>query len=132
VVDNAKALGEELSAGGWKLVSGGTDTHLLLADLRPIGWTGKAAEDRFEEVHITANRNGVPFDDQPPTITSGVRVGTPAMTTRGFDAEDFRETGRIMVASLAGEDVDLAPLAARARTLLEKRPLYADLEKGYP
>jgi glycine hydroxymethyltransferase len=126
VVANAKALGEELTAGGWQLVSGGTDTHLLLADLRPIGWTGKAAEERLDEVHVTVNRNGVPFDDQPPTIAGGVRVGTPAVTTRGIDEDDIRETGRIMVGALA-DDADIESLAARARTLLERRPLYPTL-----
>jgi glycine hydroxymethyltransferase len=130
VIDNARALGEELAAGGWDLVSGGTDTHLLLADLRPIDWTGKDAEDRLDEVRITVNRNGVPFDDKPPTIASGVRVGTPAMTTRGFDEADIRETGRIMVEALR-EGADIPALAARSQALLERRPLYPDLEKGY-
>jgi glycine hydroxymethyltransferase len=129
-VENARALGEELAAGGWKLVSGGTDNHLVLADLRPIDWTGKDAEDRLHEVRITVNRNGVPFDDKPPTITSGVRVGTPAITTRGFDVADTRETGRIMVESLRdGADADA--LAERSAALLAKHPLYPQLERGF-
>jgi glycine hydroxymethyltransferase len=130
IVSNAKAMGEELAAGGWKLVSGGTDTHLLLADLRPIGWTGKDAEDRLHEVQITVNRNGVPFDDKPPTITSGVRVGTPAVTSRGFDEADVRETASIMVGALS-DDADVKALAARSQALLDRRPLYTDLEKGH-
>jgi glycine hydroxymethyltransferase len=129
-VTNAKALGEELAAGGWDLVSGGTDTHLVLADLRPIDWTGKDAEDKLDEVRITVNRNGVPFDTQPPTIASGVRAGTPAMTTRGFDEADIRETGRVMVEALR-EGADIPALAARSQALLERHPLYPELEKGY-
>lgn len=131
VVTNAQALGEVLVAGGWDLVSGGTDTHLVLADLRPIGWTGKDAEDRLDEVRITVNRNGVPFDDKPPTITSGVRVGTPAVTTRGFDVDDVRETGQIMVDAVR-QGADVGALAQRAKALLDKRPLYPDLDAGYP
>jgi glycine hydroxymethyltransferase len=131
LVSNAKALGEELTQGGWDLVSGGTDTHLVLADLRPIDWAGKDAEERLDEVHITVNRNGVPFDDKPPTIASGVRVGTPAITTRGFDDADTREVGRIMVETLR-DGADIPALAERSLELLRKRPLYADLAQGYP
>ena len=130
VVTNAKALGEALTDGGWGLVSGGTDTHLILADLRPIKWTGKDAEERLDLVHITANRNAVPFDDKPPMITSGIRAGTPAMTTRGFGEEDMRETGRIMVEALR-DDADLDSLTGRAKALLAAHPLYPDLDKGY-
>ena len=130
VVANTKAMGRELVAGGWKLVSGGTDTHLVLADLRGVGWTGKDAEDRLDAVRITVNRNSVPFDDQPPMITSGVRAGMAAMTTRGFDEEAARETGRIMVESLDG-DADTAALAERATTLLGRFPLYPDLDEGH-
>ena len=89
VVNNAKALGESLKAGGLELVSGGTDTHLLLVDLRPKGLTGKAAESALGAAHITVNKNGVPFDPQKPTITSGIRVGSPAGTTRGFARKSF-------------------------------------------
>ena len=130
VVANTKALGQELVAGGWQLVSGGTDTHLVLADLRGIEWTGKDAEDRLDEVRITVNRNSVPFDDQPPMVTSGVRAGMAAMTTRGFDEEAARETGRIMVASLA-DGADTRALADRAGALLERFPLYPQLEEGH-
>ena len=131
VVANTKALGKELATGGWKLVSGGTDTHLVLADLRPISWTGKDAEDRLDEVHITVNRNAVPFDDQPPMVTSGVRVGMAAMTTRGFDEDASREIGAIMVGSLA-EGADLTELAQRSRALLGRFPLYPQFEEGHP
>ena len=131
VVANTKALGKELATGGWKLVSGGTDTHLVLADLRPISWTGKDAEDRLDEVHVTVNRNAVPFDDQPPMVTSGVRVGMAAMTTRGFDEDASREIGAIMVGSLA-EGADLTELAQRSRALLGRFPLYPQFEEGHP
>ena len=131
VVDNTKAMGRELIAGGWGLVSGGTDTHLVLADLRGVGWTGKDAEARLEAVRITANRNAVPYDDQPPMITSGIRAGMAAMTSRGFGADAAKETGRIMVESLA-PDADVVQLAERSHALLQDYPLYSELEEGYP
>lgn len=131
IVVNARALADELVIGGWDLVSGGTDTHLVLADLRPIDWTGRDAEDRLAEVRITVNRNGVPFDDKPPTIASGVRAGTPAITTRGFDEADAREVGRIMVEALR-PDADITALSERSLELTRKRPLYAELATGYP
>ena len=130
VVANTKAMGRELAAGGWKLVSGGTDTHLVLADLRDVGWTGKDAEDRLDKVRITVNRNAVPFDDQPPMVTSGVRAGMAAMTTRGFDEDGAREVGAIMAESLH-EDADLPQLEQRVGTLLERFPLYVGLEEGH-
>jgi glycine hydroxymethyltransferase len=130
VVTNTKAMGKELAAGGWKLVSGGTDTHLVLADLRPISWTGKDAEDRLDAVRITVNRNSVPFDDQPPMVTSGVRAGMAAMTTRGFDEDAARETGRIMVEALDA-DANTAVLADRSGALLSRFPLYPELDEGH-
>ena len=84
VADNAKALAASLVEGGLDIVSGGTDTHLMLVDLRPKGLTGKAAEEAMGRANITCNKNGVPFDPEKPMITSGVRLGTPACTTRGF------------------------------------------------
>lgn len=130
VIVNTKAMGAELVRGGVQLVSGGTDTHLVLADLRGIGWTGKDAEDRLDQVGITVNRNAVPFDDQPPMITSGVRAGMAAMTTRGFDEEAAREVGSIMVESLA-DGADLDALQARSSALLERFPLYPQLTEGH-
>jgi glycine hydroxymethyltransferase len=120
---NADALAAELQAGGLDVLTGGTDTHLLQVDLRSTDWTGKDAEERLAEVRITANRNTVPFDERSPTIASGVRMGTPACTMRGFDEEDFREVGRIVFEALTDEP-DLVGLAARAQTLCERRPLY--------
>jgi glycine hydroxymethyltransferase len=120
---NADALADELQAGGQDVLTGGTDTHLIQVDLRRSDWTGKDAEERLAEVRITANRNTVPFDERPPTVASGVRMGTPACTMRGFDEEDFREVARIIVDAL-GAEPDLAGLAARSGALCERRPLY--------
>jgi glycine hydroxymethyltransferase len=102
VVDNARTLGETLKAGGVDLVSGGTDTHLLLVDLRPKGLTGKAVEAALGRAHITVNKNGVPYDPEKPTITSGIRVGSPAGTTRGFGVAEFAQIGGMIVKVLDG------------------------------
>src|SRR5438309_7425121 len=126
---NADVLAETLQQGGLALVTGGTDTHLMQLDLRSSEWTGKAAEERLHEVNVTVNRNTVPFDERPPTVASGVRIGTPAMTMRGFDEEDFREVGQIMVAALK-QDADLNALRSRTEALCAKRPLYSGF-RGY-
>ena len=123
---NADALAQALQDGGLDVLTGGTDTHLLLVDLRRTEWSGKDAEERLAEVGITVNRNTVPFDERPPTVASGFRVGTPAMTMRGLDEEDFREVGAIMCSTLQA-DADLASLGARSAALLERRPLYPGL-----
>jgi glycine hydroxymethyltransferase len=120
---NADALADALLEGGLELLTGGTDTHLLQVDLRPTAWTGKDAEERLDEVRITVNRNTVPFDERPPTVASGIRIGTPAATMRGFDEDDFREVGRIIVEAL-GDGADVRALAARSEELCRRRPLY--------
>jgi glycine hydroxymethyltransferase len=120
---NADALAEALQDGGLDVLTGGTDTHLLLVDLRSTEWTGRDAEERLAQVGITVNRNTIPFDERPPTVASGFRAGTPAATMRGFDEDDFREVGRIMSEALGG-DPDLEALAARSAALCERRPLY--------
>jgi glycine hydroxymethyltransferase len=125
---NADALSDELIANGLDVVTGGTDTHLLQLDLRKTEWTGKDAEERLDEVKLTVNRNTVPFDERPPTVASGVRIGTPAATMRGFDEEDFREVGRIIAGALG--DGDLGELCNRAEALCAKRPLYPGF-RGY-
>lgn len=102
VVANAKALASALQKGGVDIVSGGTDSHLMLVDLRPKVLTGKAAEHSLENAHITCNKNGVPFDPQPPAITSGVRLGTPAGTTRGFGVAEFTLIGELITEVLDG------------------------------
>ena len=111
---NADTLAETLQEGGLDVLTGGTDTHLLQVDLRATEWTGKDAEERLAEVKLTVNRNTVPFDERPPTVASGIRVGTPAATMRGFDEDDFREVGRIIVGALA-EGADVSALAAGPR-----------------
>jgi glycine hydroxymethyltransferase len=102
VVANAKALAESLADGGLDLVSGGTDTHLMLVDLRPKTLTGRAAETALGRGGITCNKNGIPFDPEKPMVTSGIRLGTPACTTRGFGAPEFREVGRLIIEVLDG------------------------------
>ena len=96
VIDNARAMGEELQRSGVRLVGGGTDTHLLLVDLTPKNLTGKAVEQYLDEIHITVNKNAIPFDPQKPMVTSGIRVGSPAVTSRGFGVDDAREVGAII------------------------------------
>lgn len=102
VVENAKVLASTLVEGGLEIVSGGTDTHLLLVDLRPMGLTGKASEHALGRAFITCNKNGVPNDPEKPTITSGIRLGTPAGTTRGFGPAEFRQIGNLIIEVLEG------------------------------
>ena len=97
MVDNAKALAEPILAGGYKLVTGGTDNHLMLVDLTPKGLTGKAAEAALDRAHITCNKNGIPFDPQKPMVTSGIRLGSPAATSRGFGTRDFAGSDELIV-----------------------------------
>jgi glycine hydroxymethyltransferase len=120
---NADTLSETLMEGGLDVLTGGTDTHLLQLDLRSTDWTGKDAEERLHDVKLTVNRNTVPFDERPPTIASGVRIGTPAATMRGMDGGDFREIGRIIVEAL-GDSPDLDGLRSRTEALCARRPLY--------
>jgi glycine hydroxymethyltransferase len=126
---NADALAAEIIAGGLDVLTGGTDTHLLQLDLRRTDWTGKDAEERLHAARLTTNRNTVPFDERPPTVASGVRIGTPAATMRGFDEDDFREVGRIIVGALS-EGADVSALAAQSEALCARRPLYPGF-RGY-
>jgi glycine hydroxymethyltransferase len=126
---NADTLARGLTDGGFDLVAGGTDTHLVLLDLRASDWTGLAAEERLHEVALTVNRNTVPFDERPPMVSSGVRIGTPAATMRGFDEGDFAEVASIIVGALHA-DADVQALRARAEALCDKRPLYPGF-RGY-
>jgi glycine hydroxymethyltransferase len=120
---NADTLSDTLMKGGLDVLTGGTDTHLLQLDLRNTDWTGKDAEERLAEVKLTVNRNTVPFDEQPPTVASGVRIGTPAATMRGFVEDDFAEVGQVIVEAL-GEGAEVEALAARSAALCDKHPLY--------
>jgi glycine hydroxymethyltransferase len=129
VRSNADVLGEVLMNGGLDILTGGTDTHLVQLDLRDTEWTGLAAQERLEACKLTANRNTVPFDERPPMVASGVRLGTPAATMRGFDEQDFAEVASIIVDALQDE-ADVPALRDRAETLCEKRPLYPGF-RGY-
>ena len=128
IVENARALARALAAEGFRIVSGGTDIHLLLVDLRPQGLTGVEAERLLEEVGITVNKNAIPFDPQKPTVTSGIRLGTPAVTTRGMGPTEMAEIAKI-IAHVLKERSDAARAAARAqvRQLCERFPLYEAL-----
>src|SRR6185312_2508966 len=113
VVENARALAETLQSEGLDIVSGGTDTHLMLVDLRPKKATGRATEKALDRANITTNKNAVPFDTEKPAITSGVRLGSPAGTTRGFGPAEFREIGKLIVeivdmVAVKGEEGDTA------------------------
>jgi glycine hydroxymethyltransferase len=132
VVENAKALGETLKSKGLDIVSGGTDTHLMLVDLRPKRLTGKVAEIALGRAHITCNKNGIPYDPEKPTITSGVRLGTPACTTRGFGIAEFRQVGEMIAdvldaLSQKGAEEDTLVEAAvrdRVKALVGRFPIY--------
>ncbi len=132
VVENAKALAETLRSSGFDLVSGGTDTHLMLVDLRKKRLTGKVAEAALGRAHITCNKNGIPFDPEKPTVTSGIRLGTPAATTRGFGIAEFRQVGHLIAEVLdvlAQKGVDEDPAAEqsareKARRLVDRFPIY--------
>jgi glycine hydroxymethyltransferase len=126
---NADALADQLIQGGHDVLTGGTDTHLVQLDLRNTEWTGLAAQERLEECRLTANRNTVPFDERPPRIASGVRLGTPAATMRGFGEDDFREVAAIICDALQ-DDADVEALRARAVALCDEHPLYAGF-RGY-
>jgi glycine hydroxymethyltransferase len=134
VVENARALAETLVRGGCDIVSGGTDNHLMLVDLRPKNLTGKAAETALGRANITCNKNGVPFDPERPTITSGIRLGTPAATTRGFRIAEFQEVGRLIIEVLDGLAKNGAEgnaaveesVRKRVAVLTERFPIYQD------
>ncbi|MFC3166447.1 serine hydroxymethyltransferase [Paracoccus fontiphilus] len=135
VVKNAQAMADELMKGGIDIVSGGTDNHLCLADLRPKGVTGKATEAALGRAHITCNKNGVPFDPEKPFVTSGIRLGAPAGTTRGFGEEEFRQIARWIVEVVDGlaangedgnADVE-AKVKAEVSELCARFPLYAGM-----
>jgi glycine hydroxymethyltransferase len=131
IIKNCKALAETLMDGGLKLLTGGTDNHLLQLDLRGTEWSGKDAELRLHEVSITVNRNTVPYDERPPTIASGVRIGTPAVTMRGLTEDDMREVGAIILETL-DSSADLGRLRRRTGELLASRPLYPAFMHGHP
>ena len=132
-LDGARALGEELlEAGhGVQVLTGGTDVHLVLVDLRESELDGQQAEDRLHAINITVNRNAVPFDPRPPMVTSGLRVGTPALATRGLQVDDFHEVGKILATALTPSfESAKDDLTDRAGAIAERYPLYAQLSKA--
>jgi glycine hydroxymethyltransferase len=134
VIANAQALAGQLQQRGFKIVSGGTDNHLMLVDLQSIGMTGKQADLLVSDVNITANKNTVPFDPQSPFVTSGLRLGSPAMTTRGMGETEFIEIGNIIADRLLSPEDEKTATACRSRivTLCEKFPLYPHLSMPVP
>ncbi len=124
VLDNAQALAKALTAEGFRIVSGGTDNHLMLVDLRPKNITGKEAETVLDEVNITLNKNTIPFDPESPNVTSGVRIGTPAVTTRGMNEEDMKIIASAIDLTLSKKDMDGA--RALVKGLTDKYPIYKD------
>ena len=125
IVKNASVLADELAARGFRIVSGGTDNHLMLVDVSAVGMTGKEADETLESVGITANKNTIPYDTQKPFIASGVRVGTPAVTTRGLVEEDMHVIADIFEDALIKKDPEAAK--AKVKSLTDKYPLYPDL-----
>lgn len=124
VAANAKVLAEELTKLGVKLVSGGTDNHLILLDLRDTGVTGKELEKRLDEVYITANKNAIPNDPQSPFITSGIRIGTPAVTTRGFGADEMKKIAEYIHLAITDFDAKADYIRNGVNELCAKFPLY--------
>jgi glycine hydroxymethyltransferase len=134
VVENAKALAATLQECGLNIVSGGTDTHLMLVDLRPKKLTGKVAEASLERAHITCNKNGIPFDPEKPAITSGVRLGSPAATSRGFGSAEFRQVGELIGEVLSGlaanpdaNDAIEKTVGGKVIELCRRFPIYPNL-----
>ena len=127
-IANARAFADELIAGGLTVLTGGTDVHLVLVDVTAAGYDGSSAEQRLEEIGITVNRNAIPFDERPPMNPSGLRIGTPALTTRGLDEDDMREIARVICTALSDDyEGEREALQARTRALAEAHPLYPQL-----
>ena len=124
IVKNAKVLADTLTAGGIDLVSGGTDNHLMLLDLRKLNMTGQELEDRLDRVHITVNKNSIPGDTRPPMETSGIRIGTPAVTTRGFREEEMKIVGDLILKAIFDFDVTRGEILSTVDELCVKYPLY--------
>ena len=127
ILDNASALAETLLAEGFDLVTGGTDNHLMLVDLQKFGVTGKEMEHRLDEVYITVNKNAVPNDPQSPFVTSGIRVGTPAATTRGLNTDDFRLVGHLMKLVATDFEGNAEEVRRQVQAICEKYPMYTNL-----
>jgi len=127
VVDNAQALPETLQGHGFPLVSGGTDNHLLLVNVKAKGWTGKDAEAKLDSVGITVNKNTIPFETESPFVTSGIRIGTPALTTRGMGVEEMRIIGDLIAQTLEHDRTDYSSIREQVAELAKKHPLYPEI-----
>ena len=127
VVKNAKALAETLSAGGVRLVSGGTDNHLMLADVMSMGVTGRDMQELLDRANITANKNAIPFDEQPPHLGSGVRFGSPASTSRGMKEDEFRQIGDLILRLMRERDAAVPAVREEVLALCERFPLYENV-----
>jgi glycine hydroxymethyltransferase len=128
ILDNAQALARALLAGGLRLVSGGTDNHLMLVDLRPVKLTGKVAEEALGKAEITVNKNMIPFDPEKPMVTSGIRIGTPALTSRGMGPTEMEQVGRLIVRVLRApsDEATLGAVRSEVHELTQRFPLYPD------
>lgn len=124
IVKNAQALADTLLTEGFELVSGGTDNHLMLVDLRPVGVTGKALEKMLDEVYITVNKNAIPNDPEKPFVTSGIRIGTPAVTSRGFDEDDMKKIGKLIKLTATEFSDRKDEIREQVTELVKKHPLY--------
>ena len=124
IVKNASVLADTLLSEGFDLVSGGTDNHLMLVDLRKVGITGKALEKQLDEVYITVNKNAIPNDPEKPFVTSGVRIGTPAVTSRGFKEEDMKEIGKLIKLTATEFETKADEIRERVTALVKSHPLY--------
>ena len=122
-VENAAVMAETVASLGARVVSGGTDNHLLLVDVTPLGVTGKEAEHLLDEIGITVNKNAIPFDTLPPNTASGIRIGTPATTSRGFGEDEMRQVGRIIIDAIRGRDDAGGAVAPRGRGPRDRGPL---------
>ncbi len=134
VIENARAMANQLQKRGLNIVSGGTDNHLMLVDLRSIGMTGKKADQLLSDVNITANKNTVPFDPESPFVTSGIRLGSPAMTTRGMGVAEFTEIANIIADRLLNPESEAVATDCKRRiaTLCDRFPLYPHLNIPVP
>lgn len=126
VLENAKALGQALQGHGFPLVSGGTDNHLLLVNVKAKGLSGKEAEERLDSVGITVNKNTIPFETESPFVTSGIRLGTPALTTRGMGEKDMQIIGDLIAATLE-DGADIADIRQTVKELTDKYPCYPEI-----
>jgi len=124
IIKNAKVLADELLNYGFNLVSGGTDNHLILIDLRNKGITGKELEEKLDEVGITVNKNAVPFDTEKPSITSGIRIGTPAVTTRGFKEEEMKKIAKLINMTVEEYDTNKEQIKKEVEAICKQFPLY--------